>query len=78
MMNGRPCSRVACSVDAVSTLTYDYGDSMVVLGPLGLTSDPHSYDLCARHAERLSAPVGWQIIRHSVLEHDVHEPFLPF
>jgi len=75
MMNGRPCSRVACSADAVATLTYDYSDSMAVLGPLGLTADPHSYDLCARHAERLSAPVGWQIIRHSMIEHDVHEVF---
>lgn len=63
----RPCSRVACSDDAIATLTYVYADSMAVLGPLSLTHEPHSYDLCARHAERLSAPQGWQVIRHQVL-----------
>jgi len=65
-MLGRPCSKVACSRDAVATLTYDYADSMVVLGPLATTAEPHSYDLCAIHAERLSAPQGWQIVKHAV------------
>ena len=63
----RPCSRVACSDEAVATLTYVYADSMAVLGPLSLSFEPHSYDLCARHAERLSAPQGWQVIRHQLL-----------
>lgn len=63
----RLCSRVACSEPAVATLTYVYSDSMAVLGPLSLAHEPHSYDLCARHSERLSAPQGWQIIRHQVL-----------
>ena len=49
------------------SLTYVYADSMVVLGPLSQTAEPHSYDLCAKHAERLSAPLGWQVIRHVVL-----------
>jgi hypothetical protein len=65
-MLSRPCSRVACPRDAVSTLTYVYADSMAVLGPLSLNHEPHSYDLCAIHAERLSAPQGWQIVRHEV------------
>jgi hypothetical protein len=39
---------------------------MAVLGPLSLSSEPHTYDLCAIHAERLSAPKGWQIVRHEV------------
>jgi hypothetical protein len=60
---GRPCSKVACIQDAVSTLTYVYADSMAVLGPLSQTAEPHSYDLCERHAERLSAPQGWQVVR---------------
>ena len=47
----------------MSTLTYVYADSMAVLGPLSQTAEPHSYDLCARHAERLSAPRGWQVVR---------------
>jgi hypothetical protein len=65
-MSSRACSRVACSKDAVATLTYVYADSMAVLGPLSGEHEPHSYDLCAVHAERLSAPQGWQIVRHSV------------
>ncbi|MET1017504.1 MAG: DUF3499 family protein [Leifsonia flava] len=63
----RSCSRVACTADAVATLTYVYADSMAVLGPLSMSHEPHSYDLCVRHAERLSAPQGWQVIRHAVL-----------
>jgi hypothetical protein len=50
----------------VATFTYVYADSMAVLGPLSATHEPHSYDLCTRHAERLSAPRGWQVIRHVV------------
>ena len=63
----RRCSRTAGAAEAVATLTYDYADSMAVLGPLALTREPHSYDLCARHAERTSAPRGWQVIRHVTL-----------
>ena len=66
-MSGRPCSKVACNNEAVSTLTYVYADSMAVLGPLSQNAEPHSYDLCAKHAERLSVPLGWQVIRHVVL-----------
>ncbi|GAB3608551.1 hypothetical protein GCM10027414_06760 [Humibacter ginsengiterrae] len=51
----------------MATLTYDYADSMVVLGPLSLTHEPHTYDLCAIHADRLSAPQGWQVVRHQVI-----------
>ena len=66
-MNGRPCSKVACRADAVATLTYVYADSMAVLGPLSGKPEPHSYDLCEKHAERMSVPQGWQVIRHVVL-----------
>lgn len=69
-MNGRPCSKVTCQDEAVATLTYDYADSMAVVGPLSMTVEPHGYDLCARHAERLSAPQGWQVVRHVVLGND--------
>ena len=67
-MSERPCSRVACSETAVATLTYVYADSMAVLGPLSRTFEPHSYDLCPKHAERLSVPQGWQVIRHMALD----------
>lgn len=63
----RTCSRVSCTTEAVTTLTYVYADSMVVLGPLSIAPEPHSYDLCARHAERTSAPQGWQVVRHAML-----------
>lgn len=66
-MTARTCSKVACPREAVATLTYDYADSMVVLGPLSLSHEPHTYDLCAIHAERLSAPIGWQVVRHQVI-----------
>ena len=65
-MSGRQCSKVACGADAVATLTYDYRDAMAVLGPLAIRREPHSYDLCPRHAERLSAPLGWQVVRYVV------------
>lgn len=63
-MSIRPCSKVACTEEAIATLTYVYADSMAVLGPLSLVAEPHSYDLCVKHSNRLSVPQGWQVIRH--------------
>ena len=60
----RRCSRTACAAEAVATLTFDYADSMAVLGPLALTREPNGYDLCSRHAERTSARVGWLVVWH--------------
>ena len=57
------CSRSACSRAAVGTLTYVYADQTAVLGPLATYSEPHCYDLCEDHAERLTAPRGWEVIR---------------
>lgn len=59
----RPCSRQTCRRPAVETLTYVYADSMAVLGPLSARPEPHSYDLCEFHADRLSAPQGWSVLR---------------
>lgn len=67
-MPGRNCSKVACFDEAIATLTYDYADAMAVLGPLAIRHEPGSYDLCERHAERLSAPQGWQVVRHVVMD----------
>jgi hypothetical protein len=47
----------------VHTLTYVYADQTAVLGPLATYAEPHAYDLCALHAERLSAPRGWDVLR---------------
>ncbi|MBC7442961.1 MAG: DUF3499 family protein [Ramlibacter sp.] len=62
-MSFRPCSRVACPEESAATLTFDYSDSMAVLGPLSLRREPHSFDLCERHARLTSAPQGWQLVR---------------
>ena len=47
----------------MATLTYVYADSTAVLGPLATYAEPHCYDLCAEHAERLTAPRGWEVMR---------------
>ena len=47
----------------MATLTYVYADSTAVLGPLATYAEPHCYDLCAAHAERLTAPRGWEVVR---------------
>ena len=64
----RRCSRAACGRSAITTLTYVYADQTAVLGPLATFAEPHAYDLCEVHSERLSAPRGWSVVR---LAHDV-------
>lgn len=59
----RQCSRAACPRPAAGTLTYVYSDSTVVLGPLATYAEPHAYDLCEPHADRLTAPRGWDVVR---------------
>jgi len=62
----RRCSRSGCAQPAASTLTYVYAESTAVVGPLATYSEPHSYDLCEFHAERLTVPRGWEVVRHEV------------
>jgi hypothetical protein len=64
---GRPCSRVSCRAAATMTLTYIYAESRAVLGPIAMFSEPHAYDLCERHAARLTVPNGWTV------ERELHE-----
>ena len=59
----RRCSRPGCKQDAVYTLTYVYRDSTAVVGPLAAYTEPHCYDLCESHAGRLTAPLGWDVVR---------------
>ena len=59
----RRCSRTACGQRAVATLTYVYADQTAVLGPLATFAEPHTYDLCADHAARTTAPRGWEVVR---------------
>ncbi len=40
-----------------------YADQTAVLGPLATYAEPHAYDLCDGHSERMSAPRGWEVLR---------------
>lgn len=73
MSPSRRCSRAACGRVAVSTLTYNYGDQTAVLGPLATYAEPHAYDLCDTHGDRLSAPRGWEVMRLAP-DPDAHGP----
>ena len=57
----RQCSRTGCSEAATVTLTYQYSLAQVWLDGLAADRDPHAYDLCHRHADRLTAPQGWHV-----------------
>ena len=63
---GRGCSRVGCRSVATMTLTYIYAESTAVVGPLATFSEPHAYDLCVLHGERLKVPHGWSVIKQEV------------
>lgn len=62
----RRCCRPGCGKPAVATLTYAYSESTAVLGPLAAASEPHSWDLCEKHAESITAPLGWELVRYDV------------
>jgi hypothetical protein len=61
----RRCCRPGCPHYAVATLTFVYSDSTAVIGPLATARDPHSWDLCVGHAGRITAPRGWELVRHA-------------
>ncbi|MEX2289296.1 MAG: DUF3499 domain-containing protein [Mycobacteriales bacterium] len=71
MSSVRRCSRTACALPAVATLTYAYADRAAVVGPLAVQAEPHCYDLCELHATRLTAPRGWEVVRHQPEHPDV-------
>ena len=66
---GRRCTRSGCSAHAAKTLTYIYSDSTAVLGPLSTFAEPHAYDLCAEHSDKLTVPQGWTVIAHNPESH---------
>jgi hypothetical protein len=45
----------------VATVTYHYGTQAAWIDPLSAERDPHGYDMCTRHAERLRPPRGWAL-----------------
>ncbi|MEO8815153.1 MAG: DUF3499 domain-containing protein [Mycobacterium sp.] len=60
----RRCCRPGCPHYGVATLTFVYVDSTAVVGPLATTREPHSWDLCVNHAGSITAPRGWDLVRH--------------
>ncbi len=61
--SSRICSRASCKAPAIKTLTYIYAESTAVLGPLAMYAEPHSYDLCLAHSEKLTLPNGWSVTK---------------
>ncbi|MDE1565076.1 DUF3499 domain-containing protein [Actinotignum sanguinis] len=59
----RKCSRTTCQQPAVATLTYQYAEATAVIGPLSPVAAPGTFDLCEAHAESVTVPRGWQMIR---------------
>lgn len=53
------------SQNAIKTLTYIYSDSTAVLGPLATYAEPHAYDLCEPHSEKMTVPMGWTVLQHT-------------
>ena len=47
----------------MATLTFVYADSTAVIGPLVGADEPHSWDLCTEHADRITVPRGWELLR---------------
>lgn len=73
MSQFRRCSRPGCGKPAVATLTYAYAESTAVVGPLAPAAEPHSWDLCQQHATRITAPLGWEMLRVDEIELDEDE-----
>ncbi|WKD61812.1 hypothetical protein CCICO_09020 [Corynebacterium ciconiae DSM 44920] len=69
----RRCSRPGCGKPAVATLTYAYAESTAVVGPLAARNEPHSWDLCADHAARITAPLGWEMLRVDGIDTGLHD-----
>jgi len=40
-----------------------------VVGQLSAAAEPHAYDLCSHHAERFTAPRGWNVVH-------IHQEFV--
>ncbi|MBM7051428.1 DUF3499 family protein [Rothia sp. ZJ1223] len=74
MVQQRLCSRQTCTREAIFTLTYAYADSTAVIGVLSTHREPHAYDLCEFHADRLTAPQGWQVVRLPMSGSDASAP----
>lgn len=68
----RICARPTCDVVAAATMTYGYSVRTVWVDDLIPESYPESYDLCSRHADKLTVPQGWVLTDRRTL---LHLPF---
>lgn len=57
----RTCSKPSCSEPAEATLILRYQQREVVLGNLLPERDRNFTELCMRHADRLTPPLGWDV-----------------
>ncbi|WP_298636342.1 DUF3499 domain-containing protein [uncultured Mobiluncus sp.] len=58
----RRCSKPSCPNPAVATMTFDYRERSAIVGPLSAHRNPGAYDFCREHAEKLTAPRGWEVV----------------
>ncbi len=58
----------------MATLAYDYRGQTVWVDPLAEEPHPMTHDLCSRHADRLSVPVGWTLDDRRADAVVVHHP----
>lgn len=57
----RQCNRNGCCEPAAATFGYDYAERTVWLVDATDTPHPATYDLCHRHADTLTVPMGWAL-----------------
>jgi hypothetical protein len=58
----RICAKPRCGSRAAVSVALRYDDREVLVGELSGEPDPGLVDLCAEHAERLTAPRGWRML----------------
>jgi hypothetical protein len=57
----RICKKTGCAVEAAATCSFHYPLQQLWISPLSVDPQPGSYDLCADHADRFVAPLGWSL-----------------
>lgn len=57
----RQCCKSSCSELSTITLTFQYSRALAWIDDLTYERDPHSYDLCERHGQRMTVPTGWRL-----------------
>lgn len=70
----RSCRRTACRWTAAASLSFRYATREVWLLDLSEDADPSLYDLCPRHADALTVPVGWERVDQRTSRPAVLEP----